>query len=256
MRRLWILVGVIALIAATCQPPAPGSYKLKWADEFNGSSVDTTRWNVQDRSTFGSGNDEQECYMAGNTTVADGALQLKAASGGASCSGYTVSSGMVTTRAQQGTEKFAFKYGYAEARIKVAPFGPAGWPAFWLVGAQGTPGWPTYGEVDVVEAYGPRPQYAETAYHDNGGNHANKAVNVGSVAEWHVYAVEWTPSKLTWYYDNKVVSSYDVANSYSHTLILNYAIGGRGPEYYGYNGNPSSSLPSVMSVDYVRIWQL
>lgn len=260
MRRwisaLCVVVLFLVLAAASCLPPAPGNYKLVWADEFNGTAVDTTKWNVQNNSTFGSGNHEQECYMAGNTTVSGGSLNLAARAGGAGCSGYTVSSGMVTTRAQQGTQKFAFTHGYAEARIKVGPLGPAAWPAFWLVGGQGAPGWPAYGEIDVVEMYGLQPGIAETAYHNSSGKHGGSATNMGSLSDYHVYAVEWTPTKIVWWFDNKIVSSYNTANSYSHTIILNYAIGGAGPEYYGYNGNPSSSLPSVMSVDYVRIWKL
>jgi hypothetical protein len=246
-------------VPASGQPPAAvtggATWKAIFNDDFAGSSVNTANWNVANNSNFGSGNNEQECYMTGNTTVSGGALNLAARAGGAGCSGYNVSSGMVTTRAMGGVEHYAFTYGYAEARIKVSPFGPAAWPAFWLVGANGTPGWPAYGEVDIVEMYGPQPNKAETAYHDNGGNHANVTVNIGDLTQWHTYGVNWTSSKLTWYFDGAPVASYNVANSYAHTMILNYAIGGDGPGYYGYNGNPASSLPSTMSVDYVKVWQ-
>ncbi len=241
------------------QPPAAVTGGAIWNrvfdDEFNGTSIDTSQWNVQDHSTFGSSNDEQECYMASNANEGGGSLNLIAAAGGAGCPGYSVSSGMVTQRAQGGPQHFSFTHGYIEARIKVAPFGPAAWPAFWLVGAQGSPSWPDYGEMDIAEMYGPNPTTAEPNYHDSSGTRGNVLADVGPIAGWHTYALNWTDSGLTWFYDGRSVSHINATNDIAHSVILNYAIGGDGPSYAGFSGSVSSSLPSTMSVDYVRIWQ-
>jgi beta-glucanase (GH16 family) len=193
--------------------------------------------------------------MADNTTESGGSLNLAALSGGAGCPGYQVSSGMVTQRNQGGPQRFAFTHGYIEARIRVSPFGRAAWPAFWLVGAEGSPSWPAYGEMDIAEMYGPNPTTAEPSYHDTSGAHGNVLADVGPISDWHTYALNWTDSSLTWFYDGNPVSSIAVSNNIAHSIILNYAIGGDGPAYSGYSGSPSSSLPSTMSVDYVRIWQ-
>ena len=67
--------------------------------------------------------------------------------------------------------------------------------------------------------------------------------------------MNWTDSGLTWFYDGRPVSHINVANDVAHSVILDYAIGGDGPFYSGFSGSASSSLPSTMSVDYVRIWQ-
>ena len=241
------------------QPPGAVTGGALWTrvfdDEFNNTQVDATQWNVQNNSTFGSGNNELECYMAANTTESGGSLNLAAQSGGAACPGYQVSSGMVTQRNQGGPQRFSFTHGYIEARIKVSPFTPALWPAFWLVGAEGTPSWPAYGEMDVTEMYGPRPDYAEPNYHDQNGAKGNVGVHVGDLASYHTYAMNWTSSQIQWFYDGNLVSSINVANNYPHSAILNLAVGGDGPSYYGNPGDPRSSLPSTMSVDYVRVFQ-
>ncbi len=239
-------------------PPAVtggGLWTRVFDDEFNDTQVDTTQWNVQNNSTFGSGNNELECYMAANTTESGGSLNLVAQSGDTGCPGYRVSSGMVTQRNQGGPQRFSFTHGYIEARIKVSPFTPALWPAFWLVGAEGAPSWPAYGEMDVAEMYGPHPDYAEPNYHDQNGGKGNAEVHVGDLASYHTYAMNWTANQIQWFYDGNLVSSISVANNYPHSVILNLAVGGDGPSYYGSLGDPSSSLPSTMSVDYLRVFQ-
>jgi beta-glucanase (GH16 family) len=241
------------------QPPGAVTGRALWtrvfSDEFNDNEVDATQWNVQDNSTFGTGNNELQCYMDANTTESGGSLNLTARAGGAGCSGYQVSSGMVTQRDQGGPQHFSFTHGYIEARIRVAPFGAAAWPAFWLVGAEGSRSWPDYGEMDIAEMYGPNPTIAEPNYHDNSGARGNVLANVGRVDGWHTYALNWTENTLTWFYDGNPVSSVNVTNNIAHSVILNYAIGGDGPAHAGFSGSPTPSLPSTMSVDYVRIWQ-
>ena len=62
------------------QPPAlvtgGATWRTIFEDEFDGSGVDPSRWNVQNNSNFGSGNNEDQCYKAANTTVAGGTLRL------------------------------------------------------------------------------------------------------------------------------------------------------------------------------------
>ena len=103
--------------------------------------------------------------------------------------------------------------------------------------------------------YGPHPDYAEPNYHDQNGTKGNAEVHVGDLASYHTYAMNWTSNQIQWFYDGNLVSSINVANNYPHSAILNLAVGGDGPSYYGNFGDPSSSLPSTMSVDYVRIFQ-
>jgi beta-glucanase (GH16 family) len=289
------------------QPPAAVTGGAAWntvfADDFNGNAVDPSRWNVQDNSNYGSGNNEDECYKAANTTVANGMLSLtgkrETVTGcGSNPDGgnaYYFTSGMVTTRQQGGAMKFKFRQGYAEVRMRM-PRGNLYWPAFWLVGAGdgSSPGWPDYGEMDVTEIYGSKPDISESNFHRAGGNigarnhnvnnptSSSSSLNVnapnplvaGGTNGWHTYGINWTGTRLDWYIDGILVRTYDAASSadtsalsYEHSIILNLAMGGDGPRSSdhgytggesggGYNdGNLNADLPGSMDVDYVRVWQ-
>lgn len=234
-------------------PPdaVPGPWRLLWNEDFTG---DLAAWNVQDRSTFGDGNNEAQTYMAANVEVRDGTLRLKAKS--------DLTSGMVTTRKQGGPQRFKYRHGYCEARIR-CPLGSIYWPAFWMVGAEGTGPWPAYGEFDVCEVYGPRPLAAESNYHRPGGNIGGRAHPVlFGVGEWHTYGLLWDASSLTWVYDGQVVRTHRPTSETAlaplqleHSFILNLALGGNGPAGYGWEEGDLSGLPGIMEVDYVRVWQ-
>ncbi len=245
------------------------SWRSVFDDEFGGTSVNPANWNVQNLSNYGSGNNEDECYLAANTTVADGALNLvgkrETVSGcGANPDGgssYFFTSGMVTTRAQGGGLTFKFRQGYAEVRMRV-PRGNLYWPAFWLVGAGdgSSPSWPDYGEIDVTEIYGSKPDISESNFHKADGNIGAQNHNVANLASdstginvnppnafvagatnsWHTYGINWTANRLDWYIDGVKVRTYtaktaaDVAAlGYEHSIILNLAMGGNGPAVLG-----------------------
>ena len=234
-------------------PSAPSGkqWNLAWSDEFNGSSVDTGKWNVQSNSNYGSSNHEDECYEAANVTEGGGVLNLTAKRQTVTCgatnpdtgnSTYYFTSGMITTRAQGGAMKYKFKQGYIEARMR-APKGNPYWPAFWLVGPGdgSTPGWPTYGEFDISEIYGSRPdatfgtmhyactassgacQTAANVYNiaagsayggtSNYGTQMNDATTFnsynGATTSFHTYGLLWEANRITWYVDGKPVRYFD-----------------------------------------------
>jgi beta-glucanase (GH16 family) len=77
--------------------------------------------------------------------LADGMLSITARRD--SVAGKQYSSARINTR-----DRFAFRYGRVEARIRL-PAGQGLWPAFWLLpqdDAYG--GWAASGEIDVMEA--------------------------------------------------------------------------------------------------------
>jgi beta-glucanase (GH16 family) len=292
-------------VVGNAQPPAlvtgGATWKTIFDDEFDGSAVDASNWNVQDHSNYGSGNNEDECYEAANTTVAGGTLRLTGKretvtgcgsnpDGGNS---YFFTSGMVTTRQQGGGMKFKYRHGYTEVRMRV-PRGNLYWPAFWLVGAGdgSSPGWPDYGEFDVTEIYGAKPDISESNFHRAGGNIGARNHNVttkgsssslsvndpsplvaGGTNDWHTYGFNWTDDTLQWFIDGVLVRTYTASSAadraalgYEHSIILNLAMGGDGPRSSdhgytgiesggGYNdGNLNADLPGTMEVDYVRVW--
>src|SRR5438270_4755858 len=64
--------------------------------------------------------------------------------------------------------KFSQAYGRFEARIKI-PRGQGMWPAFWLLGDNSnTVGWPSGGEIDIMENIGKEPSTVLGTIHGPG----------------------------------------------------------------------------------------
>src|ERR1700744_6085014 len=85
-------------------------YALVWSDEFDGTSVDATKWNFE-TGNLGV-NNEEEYYQAANATVANGNLVITAKS--ESVGGQPFTSARLNTQ-----NKFSQTYGRIEARIKL-----------------------------------------------------------------------------------------------------------------------------------------
>jgi hypothetical protein len=147
---------------------------------------------------------------------------------------------MITTRAQGGPMKFKFKQGYIEARLK-APKGNPYWPAFWLAspGDGSTPGWPDYGEFDISEIYGVRPdatfgtmhyacttgacQTAANVYNvkvsSAYGGTSNYGAQLtsssafdsysGGTTDFNTYGLLWESGRITWYVNGRAVRYFD-----------------------------------------------
>lgn len=221
--------------------PVDSSYKLTFDEEFNGSSVDTSKWGL---NWFGSAGavtgpiagGETAAYDPAQATVSGGYLRLKAISSPVTVNGksYAYRSGMVTSNG-----KFQQTYGYFEARI----FMPgkngiiSNWPAFWTDGQN----WPYDGEMDVVE--GLSGQAGWHFHSPSGGPGANES---GDYTGWHVFAALWEPGVVTYFYDGnqvgKISSGITTSPMY---LILNHGVGGA--------GGPTE-IPAEMLVDYVHVY--
>lgn len=234
-------VAIVYFSKAADSPYVPSGYVLKWSDEFDGTSIDTTKWNVANNSTYGSNNNELQCYMASNITVAGGNAVITGKPGTGGCAGYNYTSGWMETgiKAAGSTEKYTFTQGYVEMRAKM-PSGNIFWPALWLQGASGGPSWPAYGEFDIGEWYPACPNMTTgTLHYDTDGNPTNggtghqqtspdvynvsnyTANNKGGCSsglgainnDFHIYGFEWTTNKLTWFVDGRVMFYFDGTNN-------------------------------------------
>jgi beta-glucanase (GH16 family) len=226
-----------------------GNWHLVFSDEFNGNSLDLSKWQP---SWFGTdptqvtppvNDSEESCYDPGQVSVSNGELDLRAIAGPCLASNgvtYPYRSGLISSNG-----KFSFTYGTFEARIWT-PAGDGVWPAFWSDGQN----WPDDGEIDVLEAYGT--DDSEFHYHYPGGGPGGGVLVPGATAGWHTYAVDWEPGQITWYYDGQQVWSLtnadltpgSVITSSAQYLIVNL----------GLNAG-TSTVPATMRVDYVRVWQ-
>ena len=229
------------------------SYKLVWADEFNGNAVDTNNW-VYDMGTGGDGwgNHEQEYYQPANATVADGNLIITGKKENVEKNHYT------STRLKT-KGRHEFLYGKIEARIKI-PVGQGIWPAFWMLGANiDTVPWPACGEVDIMEHINSDSLLFGTLHWDSGG-HVMKGDTLSyNPSSFHVYGVEWDSAAIKWYVDGKKFHEVNIKDSINSTeefhrpqfILLNLALGGDWPG----QKIDDSKIPAMMYVDYVRVYK-
>lgn len=250
-----------ASLAASCQNPTP-----IWADEFDGTSLDTTKWEVITgdgcaEGICGWGNNELESYQADNNTVNNGILTITAKKQRVQSKAYT--SGRIRTANMPNGGQWT--NGRFEARVKL-PDGSGMWPAFWMLPTNPDQGWPISGEIDILEATGQADMYAFGTIHygqpwpDNEWSSGRilKQPDTWS-ADFHEYAVEWEPGVIRWYLDDVLYSvktasdmsdpAYWTFENYQYHFILNMAVGGN------LGGTVDESmLPQTMDIDYVRVY--
>jgi beta-glucanase (GH16 family) len=250
--RRWVVFGagaaagglLLALLVGRVEEPGPPG--PVFADEFGGDRVDFGTW----RSGYPWGctnqtSGERQCYTPDALEVRDGVLRITADRPGPG--GYPYRSGMITSY-----QTFAQTYGYFEMRARV-PRGKGLWPAFWLLPAVAGK-WPP--ELDVMEVFGSQPARVLMAQHyrDGAGRPADRLrtwAGPDFSAGFHTFAISWSASSVVWYVDGveRFRSRRDVPDEPMYVLV-NLAVGGDAP------GQPDAGtrFPSVLEVDYVRVW--
>ena len=161
--------------------------------------------------------------------------------------------------------KFDFQWGRVEARIKTIPHRGT-FPAFWMMPADNSKGWPNAGEIDIWETI----DNGDVAYgtvHTNWTYNLNKGGNGGKMGGidyslWHVYAVEWNATSITWYVDGQKMWTYN--KSTDQNALNNGQWPFDAPFYIILNqsvGNGSWAAPADESFtyetlfDWVRVYQ-
>jgi beta-glucanase (GH16 family) len=146
------------------------------------------------------------------------------------------------------------------------PSGQGLWPAFWLLGSNlATAGWPTCGEIDIMECRGQEPRIVHGSLHGpgySGGSaitHSYTSPRGAFDADFHVFALDWDENRVTWSVDGTTYATATPDDLPSGTtwvfghpffIILNVAVGGN------YVGGPGTDtvFPQTMTVDYVRVY--
>ncbi|HYM86336.1 MAG TPA: glycoside hydrolase family 16 protein, partial [Pseudoxanthomonas sp.] len=228
------------------------NWQLVWSDEFNGSIGPDWAFETGNGGN-GWGNNELEYYRRENAGIENNALVITAKR--EDFGGFRYTSARMKT---QGLRNF--KYGKIEARMKLPSFMGA-WPAFWMLGSNlPQVGWPASGEIDIMEHVNNEDRtYGTIHWQDNNGNYAQYGGNTpASVADWHVYGIEWDANAIRWYLDGNKFHEVNIQNGINGTeefhrdffLLLNFAIGGNWP---GFTVD-DSRFPAKMHVDYVRAY--
>lgn len=286
--------GIASVRVDEAAEPSPPGWKLAWSDEFDGKEIDRTKWDFDIGNGFynydanqwisGWGNDELQYYTRepDNAFVKDGVLHVRALKESLHGCGYT--SARLKTRKKDGSPLFCQKYGRFEFRAKL-PTGKGVWPALWMLPQdEKYGGWPCSGEIDVMEARGQEPTKVLGTLHFGSRWPANTEAskeyvlpNGGTIADFHVYAVEWEPGEVRWFVDDRQYAAQSFWWSSGKTdgtkgakptkeadlypwpapfdqpfyLVMNVAVGGR------FLGRPDKTtvFPAEMLIDYVRVYE-
>lgn len=256
------------LTVANNSAVSPGdTLTLVWSDEFTDTQLDPESWFFEegDGSQYGIpewGNNELQWYLPDSAALSKGLLIITARQEPSSGKNYT--SARINTR-----DRFAFRYGRIESRIRL-PGGQGLWPAFWLLPQQDTYGtWAASGEIDVMEAvnlgasggnnvYGTLHYGAEFPNNVSAGEQYMVATD--ATTEFHDYALEWDETEMRWYVDGVL---YALQNSWYTSaaafpapfdqpfyILFNVAVGGNFPG----SPNGGTMFPVTMEVDYVRVY--
>ncbi len=260
--RILRLIALLLLSGAASAQQCPANVPV-FADEFNGTALDLAKWEVMvgDGCSYGLcgwGNNELQSYQAANATVANGLLTITAKKERIGSKNFT--SARLRTLNLGGQ----WQHGRFEARIKTVT-GRGLWPAFWML-PNTTVAWPISGEIDIQESTGQRAMFNYGTIHYGPSNSAHQQLSTpvytqpGTLADdFHVYAVEWTSNRISWFIDNVLYATRtpaDMANpadwtfeNYAYYLILNLAVGGN------LGGTvDATALPQSLQVDYVRVY--
>jgi hypothetical protein len=259
---------------------------LLWGDDFKGeknSSINSKNWSARNchRTPLGMGGgacfDKEVVYYAPSAIKLDGSeegaavISTNRISGvlpsdvGPCLSAYCIFvSGRFDTHG-----KVSFQYGFIEARIKM-PAGSGNHPAFWMLGDSiNQVGWPNSGEMDIAEIRSNDPTSTTSATHYSTidspntccSNHNYKVASLGVGADvsagYHTYGVAWMPNSISYYVDNRLISTTTPANlggvwafNSKFFLILNNAVN------EAFSGSWENLQSSTMSIDWVRSYQV
>ncbi|HEV8245796.1 MAG TPA: glycoside hydrolase family 16 protein, partial [Polyangiaceae bacterium] len=191
----------LALAAAPAARAAdwdkPG-YTLTFQDEFDGDALDTSQWERRFKWGEGAINGELEAYTDDQFAFSAGILSIVGEQKSASYAGMTMdyASGLIASVHHQ-------TYGYFESRMKM-PKGQGLWPAFWLLGENGTEG---VNEIDIHEFLGHDVDTVYMTVHwgeSYAVGHESDGVSFDGpdfTADFHTFAIDWEPDALRWYID-------------------------------------------------------
>jgi beta-glucanase (GH16 family) len=254
-----VLVCWIGVFVNSSAISAQPGWDLAWSDEFEGTTLDTSKWVPIDWTT--PYNNERQAYHPDQVTVSGGNLQLTA---------IDIPYGDKAYRSGKVESKWAKQYGRWEVRAKL-PRTRGTWPAIWLLPDGHRYPWPSQGEIDIMEHRGDKPTITTSAFHWGPNSRGRKFLTekqeisrsgcpVDFTDSFHTYAVEWDAKKLRFFVDD--IHHYTIHDADTGGFLagqtapaevqLNVAVGGD----YVDDAQPdeTSVWPQQMLVDYVRVY--
>ena len=259
-------------------PPGRAGMTLVWNEEFNEEvKPHPSSWRYEIGFVR---NQELQWYQPNNANIINGVLIIEGKRERIKNPYYVAGSSDWKTSKQfaeytsssiqtRGLHQWQFGRFEIRARIDTAC---GSWPAIWTLGISG--GWPSGGEIDIMEFYrvkGVPSILANFAW----------GTEKQSVAKWddlkkplsdftandpdwrrkfHVWRMDWDSLSIRIFLDNQLLNAVRISETVNpdgfnpflqpHYLLLNLAIGANG-------GDPSKSpSPITFEVDWVRVYQI
>jgi hypothetical protein len=236
-------------------------YSLVWADEFNEKGLNANNWIHEIGNgcpnLCGWGNNELQYYRKENIQVDNGVLTIQAKQ--ENWQGYKYTSSRIKS---QGLK--SFKYGRIDTRA-LLPKGQGIWPAIWMLGNNiSTVGWPSCGEIDIMELIGgsERENTVHGTVHWNNNGHASAGGSFTKpkdtfADEYHVFSIVWDENLIRWLVNGQQYYQINIAPPNLHAFreefffLINLAVGGNWPG----NPNQSTLFDQELVIDYIRVFQ-
>lgn len=264
----WMCSGLALLVALTSSAQ-PKTWKLIWSDEFDGpakSTPDPKKWGFS-IGGGGWGNRELETYTSRReNSFLDGKGNLVIEARRERFTGPDGITRDYTSARLNTADTFTQLYGRFEARMQL-PIGQGLWPAFWTLGDNITSmGWPTCGEMDIMENIGREPSTNHGSLHGPGYSGGSAVTGTYTLPDgqrfaddFHVFAIEWSPKQVDFFVDDVLYQTKTPADlpagrrwvfDHPFYIIMNVAVGGTFP------GSPdeTTEFPQLLIVDYVRVY--
>ena len=233
---------------------------LVWNDEFDQSTLDTSKWNFQTgdgtaEGIPGWGNGEEQTYTnrTQNLQLENGFLKITARK--ESLQGKSYTSARINTQ-----DKFSFQYGRIVVRAKLPKIAGT-WPAVWMLGDNySNVGWPRCGEIDFIEQNGQEKDKIIGTSHwfDEGSSNNAKystTLDFPNLTEsFQKYTLVWNEAYIRMFVGS--AKYYEIANNDTlpfdqpFFLLINLAMGGT----LGGNIN-STFLQEDFLIDYIRVYE-
>lgn len=239
LRRAPLALALACLLCArpsTAAPPWPSYTVTNFADEFNGTALDTNVWGIYDGRT--------------NLAVSGGQLHLNTVALGTNwTSEWNWHCGGVRTRA------FRQKFGYFETFLRIGDADGLN-NAFWLNTPSDAINEHDHLEIDITEAH--FHGHHHMTVHDWQPTHTSSGttLNTNLYPGFHTIGLEWaTDGTLRWYLNGVVVRTLSASalNAYDTLLPLEVLFSTKAITFAGTIS--SNLLGTHMDVDYVRAWQ-
>lgn len=226
-------------------------YKLVWSDEFDGNTLDTSKWSIT-----------QMEYKGAQLTVNDKTLSFK--DGNLIMRGYKEGEQYIHCDAIQSSGKFRYHGGYLEMRARI-PDGKGVYSSFWGNGSNAENTGDLL-EIDIFESLGqPHRQQANIHMWYKNGEHTSLDGKVsnryyelasGNLSDdYHIIGMLWTDDEISFYYDGTLYYSQKADKDFCDKFINIYA-----GFNVGWNDrtppDDDTAWPLEYCIDYIRLYQI